>query len=253
MPPDTNLAGPAIENGRYLQAQDSQARMGHAPVWDGVACHDQRIQGMRTTRAVTGQSSSTQGIIPWSAGLDQTHQSIQFIPESSGDDRRLYTRNDGKSHDDDAAAAGPGHRSYVGASLAARGNLAQIVNGACGLVCGDPEAELLIALCSEPARLIASPDRIGKGRRPVWDAGCIDQQRHYRFRIGITLDALRLGASSHKCDGSSTPVAPLIVENTLYHPQTWAYGPMSGKRLSLEGGGDRWRPGHPASFFVGDS
>jgi hypothetical protein len=95
-----------------------------------------------------------------SGALDQAHESVQLVTEGRGDRRPLCVRQEGQGHDDDTATARPRYRSHVSTSLTARGDLAQVVNGARIQLCDDSQDEVLTTLRRTPARLFVFGDRV---------------------------------------------------------------------------------------------
>jgi hypothetical protein len=113
-------------------------------------------------RPVAG-SSSGDGQLAGSGALDQAHESVQLVTEGRGDRRPLCVRQEGQGHDDDTATARPRYRSHVSTSLAAGGDLAQVVNGARIQLCDDSQDEVLTTLRRTPARLPVLGDRVYGG------------------------------------------------------------------------------------------
>src|SRR5665647_2327115 len=141
----------------------------------------------RLTRKTTSRSDA----------FDQAHQSAQLLLEGRSDCRRLRAWHQWQSHDHDTATAGPRYRADVGTSLTARGDLAQVVNGARIPVRDDSKGEVPTTLPRAPARLVSTSDLVGKIGRPVRDARRVGEQCHDVPGIGLALDALCLGPIVH--------------------------------------------------------
>jgi hypothetical protein len=145
-----------------------------------------------------GRPSGPERTARWrSAALGEARQCVQLVAKDRRGVRGIDTCQERQRHDDDAAAAGTGHGSDVGASLSARGDLAQVVHGARVAAYDDSQVECPTVLDRSPGRAIISDDRVGESRRPLGYAVRLGEQTHDCVGIGFALDALGLGASVH--------------------------------------------------------
>lgn len=104
----------------------------------------------------------------------------------------VTARREGHSHDDDASAAGPRHRSEVGSSRATRDDLTQVVHGAGLRSRDDADGEVPTIFRRAPAQLVVPGDRLGAGGCSIRDVPGVRAQRHDGIGLGFALDVPRL-------------------------------------------------------------
>ena len=81
-------------------------------------------------------------------------------------------------------------------SVTARGDLAQVVNGARIQLCDDSQDEVLTTLRT-PARLLVFGDRVYESGRPFTDSPRVAERRQDGLRCGVALDTLCLCPAVH--------------------------------------------------------
>lgn len=122
---------------------------------------------------------------------------------------------------------GPRYRSHVSTSLTARGDLAQVVNGARIQLCDDSQDEVLTTLRRTPARLSVFGDRVYESGRPFRDSTRVGEQRQDGLGCGAALDTLCLcpavpitTVTGHWTPCTSLLLSRVIVKGTSQQPET---------------------------------